>query len=83
MAWLGNINTLAGNAPPKADLGDLRGRASGLDGRILFRALGFLWHVQATPTRWRATYSIKQTCGTCAASPPAWTGASGVRISGF
>ena len=26
----GNSNTLAGNIPPKADLGDLRGLASGL-----------------------------------------------------
>ena len=32
--WLsGNTNTLAGNVPPKADLGDLRGLAAGLDGR--------------------------------------------------
>ena len=30
----GNTNTLAGNVPPKADLGDLRGLAAGLDGRI-------------------------------------------------
>ena len=30
----GNTNTLAGNVPPKADLGDLRGLASGIDGRI-------------------------------------------------
>ncbi|EIE24915.1 Protochlorophyllide reductase, chloroplastic [Coccomyxa subellipsoidea C-169] len=30
----GNTNTLAGNVPPKADLGDLRGLASGVDGRI-------------------------------------------------
>ena len=29
----GNTNTLAGNVPPKADLGDLRGLAAGLDGR--------------------------------------------------
>ncbi|BAF26869.1 Os10g0496900 [Oryza sativa Japonica Group] len=28
----GNTNTLAGNVPPKANLGDLRGLASGLDG---------------------------------------------------
>ena len=34
MACSGNTNTLAGNVPPKADLGDLRGLASGLDGRI-------------------------------------------------
>ena len=32
--WLsGNTNTLAGNVAPKADLGDLRGLAAGLDGR--------------------------------------------------
>ncbi|XP_042464927.1 protochlorophyllide reductase-like [Zingiber officinale] len=29
----GNTNTLAGNVPPKAGLGDLRGLAGGLDGR--------------------------------------------------
>jgi len=29
----GNTNTLAGNVPPKADLGDLRGLNAGLDGR--------------------------------------------------
>ncbi|XP_010474993.1 PREDICTED: protochlorophyllide reductase C, chloroplastic [Camelina sativa] len=29
----GNTNTLAGNVPPKANLGDLRGLASGLDGQ--------------------------------------------------
>jgi protochlorophyllide reductase len=29
----GNTNTLAGNVPPKADLGDLRGLSAGLDGR--------------------------------------------------
>jgi protochlorophyllide reductase len=29
----GNTNTLAGNVPPKADLGDLRGLTTGLDGR--------------------------------------------------
>ncbi|KAL4450627.1 hypothetical protein ABPG77_000983 [Micractinium sp. CCAP 211/92] len=29
----GNTNTLAGNIPPKADLGDLRGLTTGLDGR--------------------------------------------------
>ncbi|KAI4332092.1 hypothetical protein L6164_017029 [Bauhinia variegata] len=29
---LGNTNTLAGNVPPKANLGDLRGLASGLNG---------------------------------------------------
>ena len=33
-AWPGNTNTLAGNVPPKADLGDLRGLAAGLDGRV-------------------------------------------------
>ncbi|KAG2255123.1 hypothetical protein Bca52824_074417 [Brassica carinata] len=30
---LGNTNTLAGNVPPKANLGDLRGLASGLNGQ--------------------------------------------------
>ena len=30
----GNTNTLAGNVPPKADLGDLRGLGAGLDGRV-------------------------------------------------
>jgi protochlorophyllide reductase len=30
----GNTNTLAGNVPPKADLGDLSGLASGIDGRM-------------------------------------------------
>ncbi|KAJ0812248.1 putative protochlorophyllide reductase [Helianthus annuus] len=29
---LGNTNTLAGNVPPKANLGDLRGLAGGLNG---------------------------------------------------
>ena len=29
----GNDNTLAGNVPPKADLGDLRGLAAGVNGR--------------------------------------------------
>ena len=33
MHGAGNTNTLAGNVPPKADLGDLRGLAAGLDGR--------------------------------------------------
>ena len=28
----GNTNTLAGNVPPKANLGDLRGLAGGLNG---------------------------------------------------
>ena len=31
----GNDNTLAGNVPPKADLGDLRGLAAGIGGRAM------------------------------------------------